>query len=125
MKQTPAQKIFAELFRLIDFELLKQNSILRYQASGFMPLVIELLAEDTISMTHYYKSNGDMVCDPDMTIQMDWNQKTAHPLSYQDSYRYQDVRGEAGEIDKVLQRSLSSFLLQWIQNIKSQGFFNQ
>lgn len=95
------------------------------KAAGFMDLSINVLWREgdktTISMTHYYKQNCDLVPDPDMEIAIYPSRKMAEALGYQDSYSYQVVYPEPGKVYPKLRTELNSFLNTWLDNIKMQG----
>ena len=41
-----------------------------------------------LALSHYYKPSGDLIPDPDMTLQVLRDAQTAEVLTYQDMYRY-------------------------------------
>ena len=60
-----------------------------------MPLSVEFLYSlgkySVYSFSHYYKQNGDMCPDPDMTFLVETqNTQIIIPATYQDSYSYKD-----------------------------------
>ena len=119
--------IYEEIYRAIDelvggIENLKDEPML-LKAPGFMDLHIERLSEDTISLTHYYKQNGDLIPDPDMEVRIIPEHKMAEAMSYQDTYRYDRVYYPEGKIDVRAKKSLNSFLRFWLKNLKDQGFY--
>jgi uncharacterized protein YqiB (DUF1249 family) len=66
------------------------------------------------------------VSDPDMVVEFDRMNETANAVSYQDAYRYQDVRDEFDRVsDKKLQIELNRFLIFWLKNLEMQGFFEE
>jgi len=55
-----------------------------------------------ISLSHYYKHpSGDMIPNPDMSMQIDTVAQTAETLAYQDIYRYEAACVE-GVIDQAV-----------------------
>lgn len=105
-------------------KFLNQEEVLRLKSSGYMDLVVEPLGEDTISMTHYFELNGDLVPDPDMMIRVDLKNKTAEALTYQDLMMYQQVYSDDGKsFNPRVNKSINSFLNQWLSNLKMQGFY--
>ena len=92
---------------------------------GFMDLNLDCLEKNgrvyKIALSHYYKHpSGDMIPDPDMTMQVDTAAQTVEALTYQDIYRYDEVYID-GESDQSVRRSLNNFLSQWLQNCIDQG----
>jgi len=106
----------------------------RYTAAGYMPLVLEYLGyEDrhgnpVFSMTHYGEQNGDLMCDPDMQIAVNWTAGEVEPLTFQNDYMgmYQQVykHNSAGQLiySPRLRSELDDFLRQWLGNIQLQGY---
>ena len=104
----------------------------RYEAAGFMPLVIEAISADkdgrtVYSMTHYGEQNGDLMADPDMTMKVDHEAQTVEPLSFQNDYLglYQQVyieRDGQRLYSPRLRSQLDDFLRQWLKNIEMQGY---
>ena len=63
----------------------------KFKATGIMDLHLESLSQNTVSLTHYFEQNGDLVPDPDMEIRLDPVAKTALALHFQDQRSYQEV----------------------------------
>ena len=117
------ERLYNELQALVvdwDFSYLKFEA-----GEGFMPLVIEKLTEDdeqiVISMTHYFKQNGDLIPDPDMEIRVKVKDKVAEALSFRDQYSYRQVY-HGKMINLQTKRELNWFLQCWLKNIKAQGY---
>lgn len=78
------------------------------------------------SLAHYYIQNGDMVPDPDMTFYVCENDMGTFvvPMSYQDSFGYQEsvMMNKEGNISfhPKLQSQHNVFANKWIKNIKDQ-----
>lgn len=135
-KREPYSSIYKKLRELIaDFpeHLAKKSEAAKSKlGGGMMDLNYNYLYpldndRHVISLTHYYKMNGDLVPDPDMEIRVDVKQQTAEALAYQDMYKYgtvySDPYDEQATADKAEQKSQNSFLLQWLKNALSQGHF--
>src|SRR5690349_13233953 len=71
---------------------------MKFQATGLMDLCLECIGKHRISLTHYYKMNGDLVPDPDMEIVVDPVAKTALAQTFQDLYGFAEVYPE-GVVD--------------------------
>ena len=78
-----------------------------------------------IAMAHNYTQNGDVMADPDMEIAICPEMKMAEALTYQQDGLgiYQMVYPEPGLINPKLKKQLNSFLNQWLDNLKQQGFY--
>lgn len=101
-----------------------QNNNKKIQSAGFMDLVIECNSKNEISLTHYYKVNGDLIPDPDMLVKIIPELKMAEALTYQDTYRYQQVYLDDGKrYYPQLKKDLNTFLNKWLSNLKLQGFY--
>jgi hypothetical protein len=96
------------------------------RSTAFMAVHLECLQSTPVgllfSVAHYYESNGDLCCDPDVTLV-----RTADgwsPVSFQNSIAYRvAVRfGADGtvEVDEREQRELISFVGTWMANIREQ-----
>ena len=99
------------------------NSHKKIVSEGFMDLIIECNTKNIISLTHYYKQNGDLCPDPDMTVKIIPSIKMAEALTYQDTYRYQEVYLDDNKYYPQLKKELNTFLNKWLSNLKMQGFY--
>ncbi|OFZ81278.1 MAG: hypothetical protein A2583_15975 [Bdellovibrionales bacterium RIFOXYD1_FULL_53_11] len=91
----------------------------------YMPLSIERHGS-TVTVTHYFEANGDLVPDPDMefTVMPDgaWL-----PVAIQHStghyFRSFDLDDQGSQLVKPkMLRDLQSFARQWGRNLIAQGF---
>lgn len=126
-----ATKVFNKLIELMDG---KDYLKLDNSDGSFMPLSIERLSTgisfgpiqiDIFSLTHYFKQNGDLVPDPDMSFAVSQSNKNSiWALSYQDQFGYQEGvfqdSNSVWKINKHIQRDHTSFASMWLQNIKQQ-----
>ena len=96
------------------------------RSSVFMAVHVECLHSTPLgplySIAHYYESQGDFCCDPDVTLV-----RTADgwsPVSFQNSiaYRVAVHFHEDGtvEADEREQRDLVSFVGTWMENVREQ-----
>lgn len=98
-----------------------------------MKLGVDILHKDderiVLALSHYYKHpSGDMIPDPDMTLQVLRGTETAEALSYQDMFRYDVVypdsdafSGVFKTVNPTAKKSLNAFLAQWLLNLINQG----
>lgn len=95
----------------------------RFESEPFMPLVIEKIGENRISMTHYYKQNGDLMADPDMEFELDVENECIYACTFQQDALayYRSVNSENG-FDVNLAKDLDSFAATWFSNILAQGY---
>jgi hypothetical protein len=96
---------------------------------AFIPVIAEKIGNcemgDIYSIAHYFKQNGDMMADPEMTF-LKSNYGDFYPLSFkQDSLGlYQEsVLFEGGKMKGIrekMQKEQTSFANIWMGNIKQQ-----
>ena len=103
---------------------IKESS--KSETPTFMDFSVDILQINgdvlRIAISHYYKhQSGDMIPDPDMEITVNRKTETVEPLTYQDTYGYQEVYSEDGSCNQQLQHSLNEFLLMWLNNLYEQG----
>ena len=131
IEQRNYQKL-AELFPQIA------NNEYYYQRSeagvGFMPLSLEWIDTDKLSIMHTYTQNGDLMYDPMIVLQVDHETKTATAALFQQSnpplYQRIDEDGIGHSIDgngnerviNSLQRQINDFTAQWFENIGNQDY---
>lgn len=134
---------FPHLHRLIQLtggtKAIRESGYIKLENEPYLPLTLEIIGEGmlrakgyavtcTIAISHTYTQNGDLMRDPEVTLDYSEEHKFFIPLNYtQDSMGryveaiYHDPSGElcqrTGE-----HRSLSSFMSTWQQNLKDQGF---
>jgi len=119
------KEIYKRLIRVIP-NLYSIKEFGKSEAPGFMDFNLDILQRNgdvlRIAISHYYKHpSGDMIADPDMEIVVSRKNETAEALTYQDTYRYQEVYSEEGSCNESLQHSLNEFLLMWLNNLHEQG----
>jgi hypothetical protein len=122
--------IFRKLIAAMDG---KDHLKLDNSNSVFMPIIIERLHElpdplnghkvTVYSLSHYYEQNGDLVPDPDMTFAV--TDEVIIPLTYQNTYRYDEAiqiqpSPDPWLVKHHLYNSLISFANMWLKNIKEQ-----
>ncbi len=112
---------------------LKENTVYRLRAGGFMDLVVEVLVTSPengtliLSLCHYFEQNGDLCQDPDMEIRVflpnGERPGTVEALTFQQSLPpiYQRVYPEPGKVNPRLRQELNNFLGLWLRNLKQQG----
>ena len=104
-------------------KFLQCKGYLKLTSPGFMALTIEALNWNEISLTHYYLQNGDLVPDPDMQIEIDFEKHSADAVTFQNCMIFQTVHLSSGGTNLKLQKELNLFLHDWLKNLKAQGFY--
>jgi hypothetical protein len=101
-----------------------KGTYMKVKNPPYMSLVIENNDGRTISVTHYFILEGDLVPDPDMVFLVEG--KAWSPMSYQNQMVYTEAMhyGEDGRlrINPRAVRDLRSFANTWATNLKQQGF---
>ena len=127
--KTTAARNFDRLMALAPELLTGEAFYLRFTAGdAFMPLSMDYLGENRISISHTYLQNGDLMADPDMEFVFDLENKTLSARTFQQDGigLYQTVENQQGEVDNPdLERQLNSFARQWFANIQSQDYRRQ
>jgi len=139
MKRQPAISIYERNFTRLQALMgqplvdLKEHTVYRLKASGFMDLVLEVLItfpeNDTLilSLCHYFEQNGDLCQDPEMEVRVYLPNKErrgmVEALSFQQALPpiYQRVYPEPGKVIPLLRQQLNNFLGLWLRNLKQQG----
>jgi hypothetical protein len=102
----------------------KNDGCKKYEKKGWMPLVVEILGADKISLAHYGELNGDLMDDPEMVFYKD-NDDKFYPLSYQNDYAYgyyseciDFENGKPVHVNEKKQRDMCDFFNNvWAGNI--------
>lgn len=124
-----ASAIFLKLIELLeksDKDHMKLDS-----GSGYMPLSFEKLGEVNIcnrqainiAMAHYFKMNGDLVPDPDMTFFYFPETKQVFPATFQNQLYYKESmywNGKTWMFNDKEQKDQADFANKWLNNIKIQ-----
>lgn len=125
--ETHARAAYSHLATLFGGSLDKLPEAAKSERPNYMPLCFDQQFKDeagtTVALAHYFYQNGDACPDPDMTMRIDVAAKMVHPLSYQDSMRYQEVDETDASNPRTikLRMSLAAFLAQWLSNTIAQG----
>ena len=126
--KTAAGRNFAAFAALFPDIVDRQYSYLRLQAGeSMMPLTIEWIGENEISVSHHYIQEGDLMYDPEITYLIDTDAGTMEALTYQQDNMgmYQDVYENPDAPNQVLRASLNGFTGTWFRNIRAQGYVRE
>lgn len=125
--------VHRQIYQLLEeLGILEVGEYLKIKNEPYMDLNVDRLHGNVISMAHNYLQNGDVMADPDMTIEIYPDKREAEALTFQNDgfglwqtvYNYDD-QGRKVAVRPRLKRELNSFLLQWLKNLKAQGFGEQ
>jgi uncharacterized protein YqiB (DUF1249 family) len=134
--KTIEQRNYEKLAELFPEITSNEYYYLRSEAgAGFMPLSLEWIDTDKLSVMHTYSQNGDLMYDPMIVLQVDQEAKTAAAVEFQQSSPplYQQIddgigysidgNGNQRNMDAAkLQGQINSFTAQWLDNIGDQGY---
>lgn len=120
------QQIYFKLLDVIP-DLLTIEEHGKSVVDGFMDFNLDILHRSPeriiIALSHYYKHpSGDMIADPDMEVAVYPSREFAEALTYQDSFGYQSMLLDSGQVNTRLQSDLNRFLNQWLANLIGQGY---
>jgi uncharacterized protein YqiB (DUF1249 family) len=98
----------------------------KLEASGFMPLHVDLLygtpEKLTIALAHNYRHpSGDIIADPDMELLVYPLQGRVKASAYQDAFGYYRVYSDSNEVNPQAYKNANQFLGQWLRNLIEQG----
>lgn len=118
-------RIFQKLKKVVP-ELMTIEESGKSKVDGYMDLNLDVLHKRSnrivITLSHYYKQNGDMIADPDMELAVYPKLEIAEALSYQDSFSYRTIYSDdKGTEDIKAKKELNAFLDQWLSNLIEQG----
>ena len=129
------QKLYEKFAELFPQFAEGEYSYMKLEAGeAMMPLSLEYLFGDRISVMHTYKLNGDLCYDPMMEFRFDNIGKTMSASMYEQSipprYQYFDDNNKGVSVDgngnsrpsPNLQSQLNDFASQWLENISHQGY---
>ena len=117
-------KTFARLFPEILNGEYRYLQLRTPTDDGMMPLTIERIGSNEISISHFYTQNGDLMYDPEMTFRLDTEKGTLEPLTFRQDGSpalYQEVYPAPGKWIPKLRNDLSAFTEKWFKNIEAQG----
>jgi len=134
VKKTVDKKLYEKFAELFPQFANGEYSYLRLESKGFMPLSLEYIFGDRISVMHTYEQNGDLCYDPMMEFHFDNIGKTMSACVYEQSippiYQFFDDRGVGKSVNgdgeettvTALQMQLDNFASSWFDNIAEQGY---
>ncbi len=121
------EQIFDKLLKLIPSLHIPENlpDTGRSVVPNYMNLSFDLISNNvgviTFALSQSYLQNGDRVPDPDMMIRVFPKYYMAEALTYQDSYKYEEVYPKVNFVDIKAKEELNQFLNNWLKNLINQG----
>ena len=128
---------FQKLAELFPEVISKEFYYMRLEAGeAMMPLSLEWIGEDRLSIMHTHIQNGDLMYDPMIVMEVDREAKTATAVEFEQSNPplYQRIEDGVGmSIDgngnektiNGLQGQINDFASMWFDNIGKQGYMRE
>lgn len=119
------QKAKAVMDRLAELAEANGGHVKIDDGAGFMPVSVEWIGCNCLSVAHYGEQNGDLMRDPDMVFWRGADSKW-YPASFRNDYAgifQESLILEGGQPSKVsprMQRDQAVFAGQWMENIRQQ-----
>lgn len=101
-------KNFAILKQLIDMAN-KNDGHIKIPHNYLMPLTVELLPDNQITLCHYGELNGDLMADPEVIFK--YTDTDAKAVYFRNDYMGYEKWEDCTNFAEV-----------WLQNIKDQGY---
>jgi hypothetical protein len=96
---------------------------LRLEMPSYMPLVIERIDVNRISVAHYYEQNGDLIADPDMTFYIYNGFWIVSEIQEPWGYRMCSEQTFTGwKYNPTALKDVTAFANQWARNLREQGW---
>lgn len=121
------QSIITKIAARHGLDLTQLGGHLRLTMPGMLPLVIETLPDQMVSVAHYYTQNGDAMRDPEVVFYTGWYEWAPIEITQDPTGNYRHVCKPEGPDAWVLpaeQADLASFVRVWAKNIREQGWLN-
>ena len=139
--KTVERKLYEKFSEMLPQFASREYSYLRLEAGdSFMPLSLEWIGENLISVMHTYELNGELCYDPMIVFRTGFEgtgeneEQTLTAVEFQQSnppiYQVEDADGYWNTIDGNgneksvlgLQKEINDFATQWFFNIGTQGY---
>src|SRR5689334_17706905 len=119
--------IISEIAKKYGVDLTQPGAWLKLElGAGWMPLVIEHIGRNLISVAHYYQQNGDLVPDPEIVFYTG-DPAGWVPVECQLAIGTRTVcarvtNGILGHLNRAAALSVADFADMWADNIRDQGW---
>ena len=101
-----------------------EKSYIKYEAECFMPLHVEMNS-DILTIAQTYVQNGDLMYDPRIDFQVDYENKKVIPKSFENSGEgvYEQYNISDGKPETMKQiNDILTFADDWMDRIEEQGY---
>lgn len=121
---TPQKDLFERFVEVFPEFMTGDCTYQKYEADGYEQLSAEM-NDDIFSMAHTYVQNGDLMWDPRIDFKIDYENKKAVPVSFENSglgvYEKFDVGNPTPETMKRV-NDLIEHTDQWLDTIESENY---
>jgi hypothetical protein len=110
-------------------DLTQPGGHLKLTMPNMLPLVIETLPGNQVSVAHYGEQNGDPMRDPEVVFMVQNDEWVAAEVTQDYVGKYQRVVWQENGVgpwrfNHVAQADLASFVRTWSRNIRAQGWLD-
>lgn len=84
-------------------------------SEAMMPLVVEKVADNRVSVAHYYEQRGDLMRDPEIVFRVEANGEWTAVQYRQDPYIHRKARTGLVDAQSFAEK-------QWSKNLQEQGY---
>ena len=123
------QQIITRIASQHGVNLNETGAHIRLEQECFMPLVIENIGPNHVSVAHYFVSEGDMITDPEVVFFTGYERWV--PVSIQHSFGGVQIVAEADEEARAItqmapkaQADVAAFCRMWARNIQTQSWLD-
>ncbi|MBA3946801.1 MAG: hypothetical protein H0X37_19845 [Herpetosiphonaceae bacterium] len=131
------EQVITTLGRLYGVNVEQPGAVLKLELPSYMPLVIERLTKESLSVTHYRMKDSpldDTIADPDVeffiseggwlpvAIQQPEIAILGQILGGYNSYAFLERGGSVTVLDPAGQAALAEFVELWADNLRHQGW---
>lgn len=116
---TVEHRNFTKLQNMFPEIMSKVHIYERHIGDNLEPLALEWIGGNNLSVMQSYKQNGDLMCDPDIVLNVNFENETANAVSYENSGLGQYKEYQNGSLG---QHSTNKFMSDWLDNIEQQEY---
>lgn len=108
-------KQILQIYGIESVDEMTHDDYIKLEMDGQMPLCIEKVGDNRISVAHYYEQNHDLMRDPEIVFEV-LDNGVWMPVEYiQDPFKYE--RDDNGIVE-----ALSFAVNTWDKNLREQGY---
>lgn len=120
------QRVITAIAARHGLNLAEPGSHLRLTLPGYMPLVIEVVGLNHLSIAHYYEQHGDLIADPDLEIVIADGQWIPTAITQMGVYDQGVIPTETGvTVYPARQAAIAEFAAFWADNLDAQGWASE